>query len=90
VTEAGKDLFGEAEVVEGNLGAWGKMMTSGAGHDSVYANMRVPASMIFSPCRDGVSHNPVEYSSPEDCANGAQMLLGSVLRFDRMRMLKGQ
>ena len=90
VTETGKDLFGDAEVVDGNLGAWGKMMTSGAGHDSVYANMRVPASMIFSPCRDGVSHNPVEYTSPEDCANGAQMLLGSVLRFDRMRMLKGQ
>jgi hydantoinase/carbamoylase family amidase len=90
VTETGKDLFGDAELKDGNLGSWGKMMTSGAGHDSVYANKRVPASMIFAPCRDGVSHNPLEFTSPEDCANGTQMLLGSVLRFDRMRASKGQ
>lgn len=89
VKETGEDLFGTAEVVDGDLGDWGKMMTSGAGHDSVYANRRAPSSMIFAPCRDGVSHNPLEYSSPEDCANGAQMLLGAVLRYDRLRMQRG-
>lgn len=89
VTEAGRASFGEAEVVDGNLGSWGKMMTSGAGHDSVYASKRVPASMIFAPCRDGVSHNPLEYSAPEDCANGAQVLLGAVVRFDRLRGERG-
>lgn len=89
VSETGKDLFGDADVVEGNLGSWGKMMTSGAGHDSVYANMRVPASMIFVPCREGVSHNPREFSTPEACEDGAQMLLGSVLRFDRLRAQRG-
>lgn len=60
-------------------------MTSGAGHDSVYASKRCPASMIFVPCREGVSHNPAEFCSEEDCAIGAQVLLQSVLRFDRMR-----
>lgn len=86
VTNAGRDLFGDAEVDgDGNLGSWGKMMTSGAGHDSVYTSKRVPTSMIFAPCRDGVSHNPKEFSSPEDCANGAQVLMGAVLQFDRLR-----
>jgi len=42
-------------------------MISGAGHDSVFTSKRVPTSMIFVPCRDGVSHNPVEYTSPENC-----------------------
>lgn len=60
-------------------------LTSGAGHDSVYASRRCPTGMIFVPCRDGVSHNPSEFCAPEDCAAGAQVLLGSVLAFDRMR-----
>ncbi|KAI0856971.1 hypothetical protein F4860DRAFT_491422 [Xylaria cubensis] len=60
-------------------------MTSGAGHDSVYASRRCPTSMIFVPSKNGVSHNPEEYTSPEDCAIGASVLMQSVLRFDRMR-----
>ncbi|KAF8863548.1 amidase [Acephala macrosclerotiorum] len=63
-------------------------MTSGAGHDSVYTSRRVPTSMIFVPCRDGVSHNPEEYCSSEDCGNGAQVLLGAMLRYDRLRAEK--
>jgi len=60
-------------------------MTSGAGHDSVYASKRCPTSMIFVPCREGVSHNPAEFCKEEDCALGAQVLMQSVLRFDRER-----
>ncbi|KAF1962754.1 Zn-dependent exopeptidase [Byssothecium circinans] len=60
-------------------------MTSGAGHDSVYASKRCPTSMIFMPCREGVSHNPREFCEERDCALGAQVLLQSVLRFDRQR-----
>lgn len=41
-------------------------MISGAGHDSCYTSLRVPTSMIFTPTRLGISHNPVEYCSPED------------------------
>jgi hydantoinase/carbamoylase family amidase len=57
-------------------------LTSGAGHDSVYTSRKVPTAMIFVRCRDGVSHNPAEYSRPEDCAAGAQVLLGAYLRYD--------
>lgn len=63
-------------------------MVSGAGHDSVYTSRRCPTSMIFVPCRNGVSHNPEEYTSPEDCAIGAEVLLKSVLRYDRLRAEK--
>lgn len=61
-------------------------MISGAGHDSVYASRRCPTSMIFVPSRDGISHNPKEYTSPEDCAIGADVLMQSVLRYDRQRV----
>ena len=71
-----------------DLGAWGKLMNSGAGHDSVYTNKHCPTSMIFVPCRDGVSHNPAEYSSPEQCGDGANVLMGAVLRYDRLRWEK--
>ena len=38
--------------------------------------------MIFVRCKDGVSHNPAEFTSLEDCAAGAQVLLGAYLRYD--------
>jgi hydantoinase/carbamoylase family amidase len=62
-----------------------RRMYSGAGHDSVHTSTRVPTAMIFIPCREGLTHNPAEYSSPEDCAIGAQVLLSSVLKFDKLR-----
>lgn len=40
--------------------------------------------MIFVPSRGGISHNPDEYTSPEDCALGAQVLLGAVLGYDTL------
>ena len=85
VQQASSDLCGGGEVSEKNVGSWGKLMTSGAGHDSVYTNKHFPTSMIFVPCRDGVSHNPAEYSSPDACGDGANVLMGAVLRYDKMR-----
>ncbi|KAI1374420.1 amidase [Hypoxylon crocopeplum] len=73
-----------AEVVTGSSSLV-RDMTSGAGHDSVYASRRCPTSMIFVPSKNGVSHNPEEYTSPEDCAIGAEVLMQSVLRYDRLR-----
>jgi len=79
VESAALSLFGDdTEVLT-------KPMTSGAGHDSVYTSKRVPTTMIFVPSRDGVSHNPVEYTKPEDCAMGAQVLMQAILRYDRRR-----
>jgi len=58
-------------------------MISGAGHDAAYVARVAPTSMIFVPCKDGISHNEAEYSSKEQCAAGAQVLLQAVLDYDR-------
>ena len=44
-------------------------------HDSAWMNRVCPTSMIFVPSRDGISHNPNEYTSPEHCTLGAQFFL---------------
>ncbi|KAL0573190.1 hypothetical protein V5O48_008762 [Marasmius crinis-equi] len=84
-----------AALGEGGLGAREpeelmEDMTSGAGHDSVHTSRHCPTSMIFVPSRDGVSHNPTEYTSPEDCELGAQVLMQSALRYDLLRRERGQ
>ncbi len=56
---------------------------SGAGHDAAYVSRVAPASMIFVPCLKGISHNEAEFSSKEQCAAGAQVLLQAVLDYDR-------
>ena len=45
--------------------------------------------MIFVPCRGGISHNESEFSSKEQCAKGAQVLLQAVLDYDRMLAERG-
>jgi N-carbamoyl-L-amino-acid hydrolase len=59
-------------------------MVSGAGHDAAYIARVAPTAMIFVPCRGGISHNEAEFTSKEQCAAGAQVLLQAVLAYDRM------
>ncbi|KAI1613273.1 hypothetical protein EDD37DRAFT_679586 [Exophiala viscosa] len=73
VREAARSVAGQENVKE---------MMAGAGHDSVHTADRCPTSMVFVPSKGGISHHPDEYSSPEQCALGAQVLLESVLRYD--------
>jgi N-carbamoyl-L-amino-acid hydrolase len=58
-------------------------MVSGAGHDAAYIARVAPTAMIFVPCRGGISHNEAEFTSKEQCAAGAQVLLEAVLDYDR-------
>ena len=58
-------------------------MISGAGHDACYISRVAPTTMIFVPCRGGISHNEAESSSMEECAAGTQVLLNAVLEYDR-------
>lgn len=58
---------------------------SGAGHDAAHIAAVAPTTMIFVPSRQGLSHNPAEYTAPDACARGAQVLLGAVLDHDRRR-----
>ena len=49
-------------------------MISRAYHDSLFMAQVAPMSMLFIPCRNGISHRPDEYSSPEQMAAGIEVL----------------
>ncbi len=49
-------------------------LVSRAYHDSLFLSRIAPTAMIFIPCRDGLSHVPDEYASPEDVEGGALVL----------------
>ena len=49
-------------------------MVSRAYHDSLFISRIAPTGMLFIPCRNGYSHRPDEYASPEDIARGALIL----------------
>ena len=51
-----------------------KRMVSRAYHDSLFMARIVPVAMLFIPCRDGVSHRPDEYASPEWIGGGVHVL----------------
>ena len=51
-----------------------RKMVSRAYHDSLFMSRIAPMGMLFIPCRDGVSHRPDEYASPEAIASGALVL----------------
>ncbi len=59
-----------------------KLMPSGAGHDAQDMAHIAPIGMIFVPSVGGISHSPKEFTSAEDMANGASVLLKTVLAVD--------
>ena len=60
----------EAAVVA--VGAEPRLLPSGAGHDTMVMGQRWPAGMLFVRCKGGVSHNPAESISEDDCAHRAR------------------
>ncbi|MCG3087804.1 Zn-dependent hydrolase [Sporosarcina cyprini] len=59
--------------------AWMKM-PSGAGHDAMNMASLCPTGMIFVPSKDGLSHNPAEFTSMEQLMEGAQVLRAFLLK----------
>lgn len=55
-----------------------KVIHSGAGHDSQIFAAFVPTAMIFVPSRNGISHNPLEFTEPRDLAEGVKALIGAL------------
>jgi beta-ureidopropionase / N-carbamoyl-L-amino-acid hydrolase len=68
------------------LGLTTKQMPSGAGHDAQDMARLGPVGMIFIPSVGGISHSPKEFSRPKDIENGANVLLGAVLKVDRANL----
>ncbi|MGC2660479.1 MAG: M20/M25/M40 family metallo-hydrolase, partial [Bryobacteraceae bacterium] len=51
-----------------------RKMVSRAYHDSLFMSRIAPTGMLFIPCRNGVSHRPDEYASPESIETGTCVL----------------
>jgi len=75
-----RSLIGEAA---NELGLSTKLLPSGAGHDAQDMARLGPVGMIFVPSVGGISHSPREFSHPQDIANGANVLLHTLLKLDR-------
>ncbi len=65
-----------------DLGAKTLRMPSGAGHDAQSVALLCPVGMIFVPSREGISHSPLEFTSPEQVTAGANVLLRTLLAID--------
>ncbi|MGP4079971.1 Zn-dependent hydrolase [Pseudalkalibacillus sp. R45] len=66
-----QNLFSKA--VEAN-GIEPYFLPSGAGHDAMIVGRHIPAAMLFVRSQDGISHNPAEWSSLNDCVQGVHVL----------------
>ena len=57
-----------------------EIMPSGAGHDAMQMAKIAPAGMIFIPSQRGISHNPLEWTDPDDIGLGTQLLMETMVR----------
>jgi ureidoglycolate amidohydrolase len=58
-------------------------MVSRAYHDSLFMSRIAPTAMLFIPCRNGYSHRPDEYASPEDIVRGTLVLAETLAALSR-------
>lgn len=58
-------------------------LPSRAGHDALEVGRITDMGMIFVPSQEGVSHSGDEYTSPEQCVQGANVLLHTLMELDR-------
>jgi allantoate deiminase len=58
-------------------------MWSGAAHDTMSLAPLVPSAMVFVPCRDGISHSPLEEADPADAALAVDLVLEAIASLAR-------
>jgi N-carbamoyl-L-amino-acid hydrolase len=73
-------LVTAVEQVCAELGLAYQVMVSRAYHDALFMARLCPTTMIFIPCRGGVSHRPDEYASPAQIASGVAVLAHTLAR----------
>jgi N-carbamoyl-L-amino-acid hydrolase len=79
---ASPQIQAQIEAAASALGLKTMRLPSGAGHDAQMMAKLGPMGMIFVPSVGGISHSPRELTRWSDCANGANVLLQTVLRMD--------
>jgi N-carbamoyl-L-amino-acid hydrolase len=67
-----------------NLGLSYCHLPSRAGHDALEVGRITDMGMIFVPSQAGVSHSDAEYTSPEQCVQGANVLLHTLIQLDKI------
>ncbi len=77
-----KQVVSALEVACEQLGHEYRLLPSGAGHDAMCMAAITESAMLFIPSRNGISHAPEEYSTPEQCVTGAEVLLAGLLELD--------
>jgi N-carbamoyl-L-amino-acid hydrolase len=80
---ADPEMQSKIETAAAALGLKTMRLPSGAGQDAQMLAKVGPMGMIFVPSIDGISHSPRESTSWQDCANGANVLLHTILLIDR-------
>lgn len=68
-------IVAKIEAIAKEHGLSVRRMTSGAGHDAQMMARICPTAMIFVPSKDGISHNPAEFTPAPDLIAGARVLL---------------
>lgn len=76
----------QIEEAAASLGLKTMRLPSGAGHDAQNMAKLSPMGMIFVPSVAGISHSPKELTRWPDCANGANVLLQTILQVDRLSL----
>jgi N-carbamoyl-L-amino-acid hydrolase len=79
---ASPEIQRQIEAAETALGLKSMRLPSGAGHDAQMMAKLGPMGMIFVPSVGGISHSPKELTRWPDCANGANVLLETILLID--------
>ncbi|WP_435365541.1 Zn-dependent hydrolase [Haloarchaeobius sp. DYHT-AS-18] len=70
-----RDAFSAASE---SAGVAATAMHSGAAHDTMFMAQVTDAGLLFAPSRDGISHNPTEWTDWEDCAAATRVLAGAI------------
>ncbi len=68
-----------AEVAKSLGHSFIKVVSSGAGHNAQMMSSICPATMIFIPGKDGISHNINEFSSDAGMEKGTNVLLRAIM-----------
>ena len=79
---AAAEIQRQIEAAAAALGLRTMHLPSGAGHDAQFLAKIAPMGMIFVPSVGAISHSPKELTRWSDCANGANVLLQTILRID--------
>ena len=74
------DLINLVRAVAADLNVTHKHLRSAAGHDAYHLSRVVPTAMIFTPCKEGITHNEAEHIEPGYTAAGINVLMHAVLR----------